>query len=97
LFIFTKLTDSYCFSLFPVLFFNCITISGGDPMATEAQRRAAIAYNKRQDNIMVRPSKEDGAAIRAAAAAAGQSVQRYILDAVAARMAADQATQPRDD
>nr|DAH32740.1 MAG TPA: Protein of unknown function (DUF1778) [Caudoviricetes sp.] len=40
---------------------------------------------------MVRPSKEDGAAIRAAAAAAGQSVQRYILDAVAARMAADAA------
>lgn len=66
-------------------------------MATEAQRRAVIAYNKRQDNIMVRPSKEDGAAIRAAAAAAGQSVQRYILDAVAARMAADQAAQPRDD
>nr|DAI72304.1 MAG TPA: NikA, BACTERIAL CONJUGATION, RELAXASE, DNA [Caudoviricetes sp.] len=66
-------------------------------MATEAQRRAVIAYNKRQDNIMVRPSKEDGAAIRAAAAAAGQSVQRYILDAVAARMAAEQATQPRDD
>lgn len=66
-------------------------------MATEAQRRAVIAYNKRQDNIMVRPSKEDGAAIRAAAAAAGQSVQRYILDAVAARMSADQATQPRDD
>lgn len=66
-------------------------------MSTEAQRRAVIAYNKRQDNIMVRPSKEDGAAIRAAAAAAGQSVQRYILDAVAARMAAEQATQPRDD
>lgn len=60
-------------------------------MATDAQRRAVIAYNKRQDNIMVRPSKEDGAAIRAAAAAAGQSVQRYILDAVAARMAADAA------
>lgn len=58
-------------------------------MATEAQRRAVIAYNKRQDNIMVRPSKDDGAAIRAAAAAAGQSVQRYILDAVAARMAAE--------
>lgn len=66
-------------------------------MATEAQRRAVIAYNKRQDNIMVRPSKEDGAAIRAAAAAAGQSVQRYILDAVAARMAAEQAAQPRND
>lgn len=64
-------------------------------MATEAQRRAVIAYNKRQDNIMVRPSKEDGAAIRAAAAAAGQSVQRYILDAVAARMAADAAAEGR--
>ena len=66
-------------------------------MATEAQRRAVIAYNRRQDAFTIRPSKEDGAAIRAAAAAAGQSVQRYILDAVAARMAADQATQPRDD
>lgn len=64
-------------------------------MATEAQRRAVIAYNKRQDNIMVRPSKEDGAAIRAAAAAAGQSVQRYILDAVVARMAADAAAEGR--
>lgn len=66
-------------------------------MATDAQRRAVSAYNKRQDSIKLRPSKEDGAAIRAAAAAAGQSVQRYILDAVAARMAAEQATQPRDD
>lgn len=66
-------------------------------MATEAQRRAVIAYNKRQDSITLRPSKEDGAAIRAAAAVAGQPLQRYILDAVAARMAADQATQPRDD
>ena len=66
-------------------------------MATEAQRRAVIAYNKRQDNIMIRPTKEHGAAIRAAAAAAGQSVQRYILDAVAARMAAEsQAESPKD-
>ena len=66
-------------------------------MATEAQRRAVIAYNKRQDNIMVRPSKEDGAAIRSAAAAAGQSVQRYILDAVAARMAAEQQPSAQDN
>lgn len=58
-------------------------------MATPAQRRAVIEYNRRQDNIMIRPSKETGAAIRAAAAAAGQSLQRYILDAVAARMAAE--------
>lgn len=59
-------------------------------MATEAQRRAVIAYNKRQDAITIRPDQHTGAAIRAAAAAAGQSMQRYILDAVAARMAAEQ-------
>ena len=48
-------------------------------MASEAKRRANIAYNKRQDNIMIRPSKERGAAIRAAAALEGQSVQAFIL------------------
>lgn len=48
-------------------------------MASEAKRRANIAYNKRQDNIMIRPSKERGAVIRAAAAHEGQSVQAFIL------------------
>ena len=48
-------------------------------MASEAKRRANIAYNKRQDNIMIRPSKERGAEIRAAAAQEGQSVQAFIL------------------
>lgn len=46
---------------------------------TEAQKRATAAYNRRQDNIMIRPSKERGAVIRAAAAAEGQSVQAFIL------------------
>ena len=55
-------------------------------MATEAQRRASINYNKRQDNIMIRPSKEEGAEIRQAAANAGQSVQGYILQAIKERM-----------
>ena len=55
-------------------------------MATEAQRRASINYNKRQDNIMIRPSKEEGAIIRQAAANAGQSVQGYILQAIKERM-----------
>lgn len=53
---------------------------------SEAKKRANIEYNKRQDNIMIRPDKEKGAQIRAAAAAAGQSVQAYILQAVAERM-----------
>ena len=55
-------------------------------MATEAQRRASINYNKRQDNIMIRPSKDEGAEIRQAAANAGQSVQGYILQAIKERM-----------
>ena len=55
-------------------------------MATEAQIRASINYNKRQDNIMIRPSKEEGAEIRQAASNAGQSVQGYILQAIKERM-----------
>ena len=50
-------------------------------MSTEAQKRASTNYNRKQDNIMVRPTKEEGAAIRAAAASVGQSVQAYILQA----------------
>lgn len=50
--------------------------------STEAQKRASTNYNRKQDNIMIRPSKEDGAQIRAAAKAAGMSVQGYILQAV---------------
>jgi predicted HicB family RNase H-like nuclease len=55
-------------------------------MSTEAQKRASAAYNKRQDNIMIRPDKDTGAEIRAAAAAAGQSVQAYVIQAVKERM-----------
>ena len=57
-------------------------------MASEAKRKANIAYNRRQDNIMIRPSKAEGARIRAAAAAAGMSVQAYILDTLRARIRA---------
>lgn len=56
---------------------------------SEAQKRANIAYNRRQDSITLRPSKEEGAAIRQAAADAGQPLQRYVLDAVRARMDAE--------
>ena len=68
-------------------------------MSTEAQKRASTNYNRKQDNIMIRPAKEDGAAIRAAAAKAGQSVQAYVLQAVRERMEreqAQQAAQPED-
>ena len=49
---------------------------------TERTRR----YQATRDEIMLRPAKAEGAAIRAAAAQAGQSVQAYILEAVRARM-----------
>lgn len=54
-----------------------------------AQKKANIAYNRRQDSITLRPAKEDGAKVRAAAAESGQSLQRYIMQACAERMARD--------
>lgn len=55
-------------------------------MATEAQRRAVIAYNKKQDSITLRPDKETGQKIRQAAQDAGKPLQRFILDAVLEKM-----------
>lgn len=60
-------------------------------MASEAKRRANIEYNRRQDNIMIRPSKEHGAKIRAAAAASGKSLQKFILEAIDEKIAAEEA------
>ena len=61
-----------------------------------AKIRGNIAYNRRQDSITIRPSKDDGAQIRAAAAAAGQPVQVYIKQACFERMQRDGFT-PQDD
>lgn len=55
-------------------------------MASEAQIRASIKWNRSQDSITIRPPKETGEKIRAAAAACGESVTTYILDAVRRRM-----------
>ena len=55
-------------------------------MSTDAQKRASTNFNKKQDNIMIRPSKSEGATIRQAAADAGQSVQAYVLQAIRERM-----------
>ena len=60
---------------------------GGDIMAmSEAHNKASAKWNASRDNIMIRPTKEHGQRIREAAAAAGQSVQQYVLEAVGARM-----------
>lgn len=53
---------------------------------TDAQRRANDKYLQKLDSFSLRTPKETGAAIRKAAAHAGQSTNAYILQAVIARM-----------
>ena len=56
-------------------------------MATsDAQKRASYKWNSSRDNITIRPDKETGAQIRKAAADAGQSVQQFILSALAEKI-----------
>ena len=43
---------------------------------SDAQRKAVLAYQRRQDAIVLRPSRTDGAAIRAAAALLGKVCKR---------------------
>ena len=47
---------------------------------SDSHSSAVIKYNRSRDNIMIRPTKDEGAEIRQAAASAGKSVQAYILD-----------------
>lgn len=60
-------------------------------MASKAQIAANIKYNRSMDSITIRPSKETGQSIRAAAASAGLPLQRYILQAVMDRMERERA------
>lgn len=59
---------------------------------SEAHKRANTKWNASRDNIMIRPTMDEGREIRDAAAKAGQSVQAYILEAVRERMAKAPAT-----
>ena len=61
-------------------------VRGGVKMSTDAEKRAVLNYQRSRDNLMVRPTKEEGQRIREHAVAAGESVQGYILDAVRERM-----------
>lgn len=64
-------------------------------MASPAQIQANVRYNRSRDSITLRPSKEDGAAVRQAAAAAGQSVQGYIMQACSERMQRENHDKPK--
>ncbi len=46
---------------------------------SDAHKKASYKWNSSRDNIMIRPDKEEGQAIRQAAAEAGQSVQAWVL------------------
>lgn len=54
---------------------------------SEKKKQSNARYNAKCDVINIRPQKEMGAEIRAAAAAAGQSLQGWILQACAERIA----------
>lgn len=58
---------------------------------SEKKAASNARYNKTRDHIMLQPSKEEGAEIRAAAASAGESVQGYCLAAIRNRMGSDKA------
>ena len=60
-------------------------------MSTEAKREGNKRHQLKLDRIVIQPSKEEGARIRAAAAASGESLQGYILSAVRDRMERDKA------
>lgn len=56
-------------------------------MAISEKKRASLdRYNATCDYISIRPKKDTGQEIREAAAAAGQSLQGYILQAVRERI-----------
>lgn len=59
-------------------------------MPTEAKKAGNARHVAKLDLLKIQPYKEEGERIRAAAAAAGQSVQAYILDAVRERMSKDE-------
>lgn len=58
-------------------------------MSTDAKREGNARHQAKLDRIVIQPRAEEGQAIRAAAKAAGQSTQAYILQAVLDRMAGE--------
>lgn len=66
-------------------------------MPTQAKKEGNARHIAKLDIIKIQPYKEEGAAIRAAASAAGMSVQRYILEAVREKMKHERAGAIYDD
>lgn len=56
---------------------------------SDAHKKASKKWNSSRDNIMLRPSKDDGLIIRTLAYNSGMSIQNYILTAVKEKMERD--------
>lgn len=56
---------------------------------SDKKKESNARYTEKCDYINIRPLKPEGEKIRSAAAAAGQSLQGYILQAVRERMERD--------
>ena len=70
----------------------------GDIMALSKSKAATnAAHMKKLDAMLIKPYKNQGAAIRAAAEERNQSLQKYILDAVRARMEQEGLEWPEPD
>lgn len=66
-------------------------------MVNTKKRITNDRYNSKCDRIVIQPMKSTGQAIREAAAASGQSLQGYILQAIRERMERDSSRcSPRD-
>ena len=64
---------------------------------SEAKRITDARHIAKLDQIKIQPYKEEGQLIREFAAAAGQSVQGYILQAVRERMEREKNQQKTDE
>ena len=65
---------------------------------SQAKRASDARHIAKLDIIKIQPYKEEGAAIRAAAASSGKSVQAYILQAIREKMEREGNTvQPNPD
>lgn len=58
-------------------------------MPTEAKKAGNARHIAKLDLIKVQPYKEEGTAIRKAAADAGMSLQAYVLEAIREKMERD--------
>ena len=62
-----------------------------DAEKRQRNKESVKEYQKKRDAIMIRPSKEEGETIRAAARTAGVAVQKFIVQAVFEKMDRDAA------